>query len=71
MNLDKSIMIDLVVLEFHTEDPEFIQRQVEEIFEYSLTISEIKDYFEWSVDYEMESYTVEMGEIFKEYEQES
>jgi len=65
---ETSVMIDLVVMEYNTSNPRFIQRKVEEIFEYCLALSEIHDYFNWTEDYEKESYTIEMGEIFNEYE---
>ena len=61
---EQGLMIDLVVLEFKCIDPEFIQRQVKDIFDHSISIGAIKDHFGYTEDYEKASYTVEMGEIF-------
>jgi hypothetical protein len=58
--------IDLIVNEYKTKDPEFIQRKLLETMGMNVRTGQILDYFNYQMeDYEKESTKIEFSTIFE------
>jgi len=61
---EKVFAIDIISDIYKTTNPEKIQKESKELLDIYLSISEIKDYFNYTEDFEKESYTISMKQIF-------
>jgi hypothetical protein len=59
-----TLVIDLISMEYETQDPDFIRRIAKEQLDTYITHGQVLDHFNYTQDYEQASYTVEMAEIF-------
>jgi hypothetical protein len=59
-----TLAIDLISMEYETQDPDFICRMARQKLNTHVTPSNVKDHFNYTQDYEQISHTIEMADIF-------
>jgi len=59
-----TFLIDMIVDSKKLTDPAEIVKYATEVLEEPLTISQVKDYFNYTEDYEKESWTIQLTDIF-------
>jgi hypothetical protein len=59
-----TFLIDMIVDYKKLTDPAEIVKYATEVLEEPLTISQVKDYFNYTEDYEKESWTIQLSDIF-------
>jgi len=59
-----TFLIDMIVDSKKLTDPAEIVEYATEVLEEPLTISQVKDYFNYTEDYEKESWTIQLTDIF-------
>lgn len=59
-----NFLIDMIIDSKKLTDPAEIVKYATEVLEEPLTISQVKDYFNYTEDYEKESWTIQLSDIF-------
>lgn len=59
-----TFLIDMIIDSKKLADPAEIVKYATEVLEEPLTISQVKDYFNYTEDYEKESWTIQLSDIF-------
>jgi len=59
-----TFLIDMIVDSKKLTDPAQIVKYATEVLEEPLTISQVKDYFNYTEDYEKENWTIQLSDIF-------
>jgi hypothetical protein len=61
---ETALVIDLISMEYETQDPDFICRQAKQELNTYISPGQVKDHFNYTIDYEQVSHTIEMADIF-------